>query len=75
MEPASLPPALTVVPGRDGTPAPTRVRIEGDRIVVERLVIADPALAAFLGERPWTTAPISWSAPSGSDCWHSRTPA
>ena len=52
MEPASLPPALTVVPGRDGTPAPTRVRIEGDRIVVERLVIADPALAAFLGERP-----------------------
>jgi hypothetical protein len=41
-----------VVPGRDGTPAPTRVRIEGDRIVVERLVIADPALAAFLGERP-----------------------
>jgi len=52
VEPASLPPALTVVPGRDGTPAPTRVRIEGDRIVVERLVIADPALAAFLGERP-----------------------
>jgi hypothetical protein len=52
MEPASLPPALTVVPGRDGTPAQTRVRIEGDRIVVERLVIADPALAVFLAERP-----------------------
>jgi hypothetical protein len=28
------------------------VRLEGDRIVIERLSIADPTLAAFLGERP-----------------------
>lgn len=28
------------------------VRLEGDRIVIERLVISDPTLAAFLGERP-----------------------
>ena len=30
------------------------VRLEGDRIVIERLAIADPTLAAFLGERPST---------------------
>ena len=28
------------------------VRLEGDRIVVERLTLSDPTLAAFLGERP-----------------------
>lgn len=28
------------------------VRLEGDRIVIERLSISDPTLAAFLGERP-----------------------
>jgi hypothetical protein len=28
------------------------VRLEGDRIVIERLAISDPTLAAFLGERP-----------------------
>lgn len=28
------------------------VRLEGDRIVIERLSLADPSLAAFLGERP-----------------------
>ena len=28
------------------------VRLEGDRIVVERLSLSDPTLAAFLGERP-----------------------
>jgi hypothetical protein len=28
------------------------VRLEGDRIVIERLALADPTLAAFLGERP-----------------------
>jgi hypothetical protein len=32
--------------------APSRVRVDGDRIVIERLVLADPTLAAFLGERP-----------------------
>ena len=52
MEPATLPPSLTVVPGGDASPAATRVRIDGDRIVVERLVLTDPTLAAFLAERP-----------------------
>ena len=33
------------------TPLPTRVRVDGDRIVIERLALADPALAAFLAER------------------------
>jgi len=28
------------------------VRLEGDRIVIERLSLTDPTLAAFLGERP-----------------------
>jgi hypothetical protein len=28
------------------------VRIEGDRIVIDRLTVSDPSLAAFLGERP-----------------------
>ncbi len=28
------------------------VRLEGDRIVIERLSLSDPTLAAFLGERP-----------------------
>ena len=36
----------------DGTGPSGRVRLEGDRIVLERFVIADPALTAFLGERP-----------------------
>src|SRR6185369_12832543 len=52
MEAATRPPSLTVVPGGDTTPGATRVRIDGDRIVVERLALADPALAAFLAERP-----------------------
>jgi hypothetical protein len=28
------------------------VRLEGDRIVIERMTLSDPTLAAFLGERP-----------------------
>jgi hypothetical protein len=28
------------------------VRLEGDRIVIERMALSDPTLAAFLGERP-----------------------
>jgi len=47
----TLPP-LTVVSGLDAPSAGTRVRIEGDRILVDRLVVHDPALAAFLAERP-----------------------
>src|SRR4029077_15325126 len=29
-----------------------RVRLDGDRIILDRFVVADAALAAFLGERP-----------------------
>ncbi len=49
--PTVLPP-LSVVSGTDTPPAGSRVRIEDDRIVVERLVLHDSALATFLGERP-----------------------
>ena len=38
-------PAMRAVPG------PTSVRVDGDRIIVERLVLADGALAASLAER------------------------
>jgi hypothetical protein len=44
-------PPLTVLELPD-TPATTRVRVEADLILVDRLVVADPALAAFLAERP-----------------------
>ena len=33
-------------------PLHSAVHLEGDRIVIERLALADPTLAAFLGERP-----------------------
>ena len=33
-------------------PLHSSVRLEGDRIVIERLNLSDPTLAAFLGERP-----------------------
>ena len=33
-------------------PFHSAVRIEGDRIVIERMSLSDPTLAAFLGERP-----------------------
>ena len=42
---------------RSRPPLPTRVRLDGDRILVERLVVADPALAAFLAERPGDDRP------------------
>jgi hypothetical protein len=51
MEPATLPP-LTVVAGSDPAPVTARIRVEGDRIVIDRLVIHDAALATFLAERP-----------------------
>ena len=47
----TLPP-LTVVNGTDAPPAGPRVRIDGDRIVVDRIIVHDPALATFLAERP-----------------------
>jgi hypothetical protein len=33
-------------------PLHNSVRLEGDRIVIDRLTLSDPSLAAFLGERP-----------------------
>jgi hypothetical protein len=33
-------------------PLHTAVRVEGDRIIIDRLSLSDPTLAAFLGERP-----------------------
>ena len=51
MEAAARPP-LTVVSTETGVPAAPRIRLEGDRIVVERLVVHDAALASFLRERP-----------------------
>ncbi len=51
MEALTLAP-LTIVSGTDAaSPTAPRVRVEGDRIVVERLVIHDGPLAAFLAER------------------------
>jgi hypothetical protein len=51
MESAVLPP-LTVVKDDADAPSPTRVRLEGERIVVERLVLHDPSLVSFLRGRP-----------------------
>ena len=39
------------------TALPPRVRIDGDRILVERLVVRDPGLATFLSERPGDDLP------------------
>ena len=51
MEAATHPPFTVVHADPEAVP-PTRVRVEGDRIVVERLVIRDLTLAGFVGERP-----------------------
>ena len=51
MEAAARPP-LTVVSTDPAAEAPARIRVDGERIVVERLVVRDPALASFLRERP-----------------------
>jgi hypothetical protein len=49
---AAVHPSLTVVHAdAEATPA-TRIRVEGDRIVVERLTVRDAALVAFMSERP-----------------------
>jgi hypothetical protein len=50
MEAATHPPLTVVHPDADVVP-PTRVRLEGDRIVVERLVVRDQSLARFIAER------------------------
>lgn len=45
------PVAMPAAPGPNGSAA-SRVAVERDRIVVERLVLVDASLAAFVGERP-----------------------
>jgi len=45
-------PSLTVVHTDADVEPPTRVRVDDDRIVVEQLVVRDPALATFMAERP-----------------------
>ena len=49
---AAVRPPLIVVSTDAATDLPARIRIEGERIVVERMVVRDPALASFLRERP-----------------------
>ncbi len=51
MEARILPLPAVVPPASAAPRMAANVRVEGDRIVVERLVLADPALAASLGER------------------------
>src|SRR6478735_835403 len=44
---------LIPLPSPSDLPSPSaRVRVEGERIVVDRLVLHDPTLAVFLAERP-----------------------
>ncbi len=50
-------PTPTSVPSAEPTSLPTRVRLDGDRILIERLVVTDPALAGFLAERPGDDRP------------------
>ena len=48
---ARILPLPTPVPSPASIGAPVPVRIDGDRIVVERLVVVDAALAASLADR------------------------
>jgi hypothetical protein len=47
-----LPPPLSILDGLDTGATVARVRVEGDRVLVDRLLVQDPALAAFVAERP-----------------------
>ena len=48
---AAVHPPLTVV-SIDGEATPTsRVRLDGDRLIIDRLIVRDQTLAAFVGER------------------------
>jgi hypothetical protein len=47
-----LPPPLSILDGAEAAPAGARVRVDGERVLVDRLVVHDPALAAFVAERP-----------------------
>lgn len=58
MDTATLHPLPTATGSQaDPTPLPTRVNVVGDRIVVERLTLEDPALAAYLRDRPGDDRP------------------
>ena len=48
----ALPPPLSILDGLDAAPTGARVRVEGDRVLVDRLLLQDPTLAAFVAERP-----------------------
>ncbi len=52
MHATTVRPISTIPPADDPTEPATRVRLDGERIVVERLIVHDRALAAFLAERP-----------------------
>lgn len=52
MEATAILPPLSVVSGSDASAAGPRVRVDGDRIMLDRLVVHDPSLASFLAERP-----------------------
>src|SRR5215203_962306 len=52
MHATTVRPISTIPPAMDPPEVATRVRLDGERIVVDRLVIHDPALASFLAERP-----------------------
>ncbi len=52
MEATAVLPPLSVVSGSDASAAGPRVRVDGDRIMLDRLVVHDPSLASFLAERP-----------------------
>ena len=47
-------PILVSLPSSETEPSGSagRVRLEGDRVVIERLAISDPSLVAFLADRP-----------------------
>jgi hypothetical protein len=49
---AEVLPPLSVLPAVDATASGHRIRIDGDRIVIDRLIVRDATLATFLAERP-----------------------
>ncbi len=57
MDTAVIRPLPSTVAPTEPSPLPTRVRIDGDRIVVERLVLGDAGLAAYLADRPGDDRP------------------
>ena len=81
MEAATHAPFTVVHADAEATP-PTRVRLEGDRLIIDRLIIRDQALATFVGEQFVRDALFNvvglvrtwWNARSGSACSPCRMP-